>query len=216
MGSLNNKLDLLLNDLKNLPRIQAPDNFEFNLHTKIQNGSFELNGESAPKKSFYWVTIPAFSLILSAVVLFFVVDVRPVEQEDLLMSHPEPITSSIERESSTNSSVSKHGNSTEIAQIDLPSNSPGFRMVLKQNDVVVKERINYPFDLTQSVDLDKQFGTSVEGNEPNPNPIRTVGAGTDNTGFAGFLVRVPMTLDERKALKARLDSIKQIQGDIKP
>ncbi len=216
MGSLNNNLDLLLNDLKNLPRIQAPDNFEFNLHTKIQNGSFEVNSETAQKRSFFWVTIPAFSLVLSAVVLFFIVDVNPAEQEDLLMSHPEPIISSINQESSINSTVSQQEKSTETTQIDLPSNSPGYRMVLKQNDVVVKERINYPFDLTQSVDLDRHLGVSDEGNEPTSNPIRTVGAGTDNTGFSGFFVRVPMTLDERKALKARLDSIKQIQGDIEP
>ncbi|MBZ0180573.1 MAG: hypothetical protein K8F36_14910 [Melioribacteraceae bacterium] len=216
MGSLNNKLDQLLNDLKNLPRIQAPDNFEFNLNTKIQNGSFELKGESTPKKTFFWVTVPAFSLVLSAVILFFVVDLNPVEKEDLLMSRPEPIISATNPGSNLESISNQQNEVLELAQIDLPSNSPGFRMVLKQNDVVVKERINYPFDLTQSVDLDKQFGASGEETEPNSSPIRTVGSGTSNAGFGGFLVRVPMTLDERKTLKAKLDSIKQLQGEINP
>lgn len=211
MGSLNKNMDRLINDLKNLPRIQTPDNFEFNLQMKIQNGSFDLN-DGLSKRSFLWVTVPAFSFVFSAVILFFVIDINPAEHEDLLMSQPEPIVFGVDYESNAMSD----DESAIESQLNLSTNSPGFRMVLKQNDVVVKERINYPFDQTQSVDLDRHFGAADEENLINSSPIRTVGIGSENTGFGGFLVRVPMTLEERKALKAKLDSIKQIRGELLP
>jgi len=67
----NNEQSDLLKDLKNLPRIKAPDNFEYNLMTRINNKNIGqvINEELR----FNWVKFFAPSaLIASAVLVFFI------------------------------------------------------------------------------------------------------------------------------------------------
>ena len=52
--------------LKDLPKVNAPDNFEFNLMTKIQNKSFEVKSEK--KKGWLtWSLTPAIAFAMSVI-----------------------------------------------------------------------------------------------------------------------------------------------------
>ncbi len=78
----------LVDDLKNLPRIDAPKNFETELLRKIN--SFE-----PKKKESIWDKLflsgklaPAAAAIASAAIIFFIVDISPEEFEDPLNIEP--------------------------------------------------------------------------------------------------------------------------------
>jgi hypothetical protein len=78
----------LLDDLKNLPKVDAPKNFETELWRKI-------NSSEESKKEGFWEKLfspgkiaPAAVAIVSAAIIFFVVDVNPEEMEDPLNIAP--------------------------------------------------------------------------------------------------------------------------------
>ncbi len=78
----------LLDDLKNLPKIDAPKNFETELLRKI-------NSSEPEKKESFWDRIftpgklaPAAVALASAAIIFFVVDINSEEMEDPLNIAP--------------------------------------------------------------------------------------------------------------------------------
>jgi hypothetical protein len=78
----------LLDDLKNLPKIDAPKNFETELLRKI-------NSSEPEKKESFWDKLlspgklaPAAIAIASAAIIFFVVDINSEEMEDPLNIAP--------------------------------------------------------------------------------------------------------------------------------
>jgi hypothetical protein len=78
----------LVDDLKNLPRIDAPKNFETELLRKI-------NSSEPEKKQSFWDKLlspgklgPAAVAIASAAIIFFIVDISPEEFEDPLNIEP--------------------------------------------------------------------------------------------------------------------------------
>ena len=78
----------LLDDLKNLPKIDAPKNFETELLRKI-------NSSEPEKKESFWDKLlspgklaPAAVVIASAAIIFFVVDINSEEMEDPLNIAP--------------------------------------------------------------------------------------------------------------------------------
>lgn len=78
----------LLDDLKNLPKIDAPKNFETELLRKINSSGYE-------KKESFWSKLispgklaPAAIAIASAAIIFFVVDINSNEIEDPLNIAP--------------------------------------------------------------------------------------------------------------------------------
>jgi hypothetical protein len=78
----------LLDDLKNLPKVDAPKNFETELVRKINSSKLE-------KKESFWDRIltpgklaPAAVALASAAIIFFVVDINSEEMEDPLNIAP--------------------------------------------------------------------------------------------------------------------------------
>jgi len=78
----------LLDDLKNLPKVDAPKNFETELLRKINSSELE-------KKESFWDKIltpgklaPAAVALASAAIIFFVVDINSEEMEDPLNIAP--------------------------------------------------------------------------------------------------------------------------------
>ncbi|MCX7875205.1 MAG: hypothetical protein N2321_03440 [Melioribacteraceae bacterium] len=66
------KYSKLVNDLKNLPHIKAPENFEFNLMTRIENKNF---GDSKiPKTTSFNIFkfLAPSAIVLTAFILFFI------------------------------------------------------------------------------------------------------------------------------------------------
>lgn len=82
------KYEKLIDDLKNLPEVNAPQNFEANLWRKINSSENE-------KKESFWDKIfspgklvPAAVVIASAVIIFFMVDIKTAKPEDPLSIQP--------------------------------------------------------------------------------------------------------------------------------
>src|SRR3989339_420354 len=65
------KFSNLLSDLKKLPKIEAPDNFEFNLMTRIENKNFGQVEEERPKFNLLKFLAPS-AAVLATVLLFFI------------------------------------------------------------------------------------------------------------------------------------------------
>ena len=82
------KHEKLIDDLKNLPKVNAPQNFEANLWRKI-NSSERENKESFWDKIFSpGKLVPAAVVIASAIIIFFVVDIKSTKPEDPLNIQP--------------------------------------------------------------------------------------------------------------------------------
>jgi hypothetical protein len=79
------KFEKLINDLNNLRKVEAPDNFEFKLQTKLQNLSDE---EYLPTKRPNKL-IPAFALASIVVLLFIIYRPFADEYEDPFQIQPQ-------------------------------------------------------------------------------------------------------------------------------
>jgi hypothetical protein len=82
------KYENLLNDLKNLPKVNAPQNFEANILRKVRL-------EEQREKDSFWKNIftpgklvPAAVAITSAVIIFLIIDLKPERIEDPLNLQP--------------------------------------------------------------------------------------------------------------------------------
>ncbi len=67
----NEESSKLINDLKNLPKVNAPDNFEFNLMTRIENKNYGPVIADKPKFSFAKFLAPS-AAVVAVIILFFV------------------------------------------------------------------------------------------------------------------------------------------------
>ncbi len=64
------KFSNLLSDLKKLPKIEAPENFEFNLMTRIQNRNFTPVEEERQKFNIFKFLAPSVAVLATAVLFF--------------------------------------------------------------------------------------------------------------------------------------------------
>ena len=66
-----NKFSELLNDLKDLPKIKAPDNFEYNLMTRIQNKNFGTVEKERPQFNLVKFLAPS-AVVVATIILIFI------------------------------------------------------------------------------------------------------------------------------------------------
>ena len=204
------KFSELINELNNLPKINAPDNFEYNLMVKIENGNLDplMPRESSIKLS--WVITPSAAIITVAVLLFFTVGDKFFEPEiNPLMSDPP-------QRSAGTFELQDFGNSKEfIAKEKTPlkdvsennSVESTYKVVLQPNDVVTKERINIPFDQNRNVDLDN---FNKQGRTARSSAAQLVGgAGTNYFDFNGFFIGEEIDRKILEKFKAKVDSIRE-------
>ena len=177
----------LISDLKNLPKVKAPDNFEYNLMIKIQNEDFSEKKERSPSRLLYWILTP--SSALAAAVLLFVFIVNPVNSldENLLEANPQ-ILSSINTES-----VLEH--------------EDGYRTVVKQNDAIDRERIEYHFDKSRSVAVDNFIGSAPMKSSASGNYYNVGGTQSRRVSFGGFEYIGNLKQKDLIDLKAKRDSL---------
>ncbi|MCZ7601765.1 MAG: hypothetical protein C4543_06910 [Ignavibacteriales bacterium] len=211
------KFTKLINDLKNLPKEKADDNFEYNLMVKIQNKNFEL---SQPEKRFYFGKqfVPAAALIFSTILLFFVISDSEVNLENpfqatppvranysiaktdtIVLSNPETISETITNEANQ-AAIAAQSNVNNVV-----------RVVVEPSDAVTVEEVNLPFDDSNSLDLD----SFVSGNRNQPASLqrgRLVGGGSQPTQFDGFLFKERPSPEALKLHKNMLDSLKKAEN----
>jgi hypothetical protein len=197
----------LLNDL---PKINAPDNFEYNLMIKIQNGQFESSRKINRSTNRTWVFIPASAVILSSILLFLIFFDFNNKVE---INEPAVDTKYISKIQNNTVNEAKAEMSV-IKDKSLASTTSGLRMkkesrlVLHPNDVIETEALKYPFNESYSVDVDSYIDGNKKASSQSSNPAVLAASGGDARypEFNGFYLR-----QNEQALiniyKARLDSI---------
>ncbi|MCF8315016.1 MAG: hypothetical protein K9I71_02780 [Ignavibacteriales bacterium] len=204
--------------LSGLPKINAPENFEFNLMTRIQNGAYE-NARWKVKNPLFtpWRLVPA-AAGLAAIVLMFLIFPDQDTTENLLMTDPPARAAAVNASPDTMHLriSSKAGNksdqtlagnkkATENKDKAAPAEET-FRVVVNPNDAVTKEKLPFEFNDSRSVDLDSYLGGHKS---PAAKGGRGVLVSSGNSmsadEFDGFIMSGEM--EKLPELKARMDSI---------
>jgi hypothetical protein len=200
-NSSDEKYSNVIKILQALPKEKAPENFEFNLLTRIENKNFEIKTEK--QRSFIalptWIYAPVAALVLSAVVFFIVVDIsdfnlqQPLNTEQILPLESKTVTKAKPR----------------VKAVLVPN--PHYRVVVNQNDAVVKEKVPIPINPAKTVSLDKYIaGGKTSAGKNNNGMNRLVSEESSYFQFEGFL---PTERDFRtlEKLRARMDSIQRMR-----
>ena len=210
--------------LKELPKIEASDNFEYNLMTRIQNKNFDIKSEKK-KSLLFWVSTPTFALVASVILVFFVFTDSDIDTEDTWNSQPKlrpelqssqisnSNTKQIEEpEIISKQSASKRKISSKVnpsVQMQKPTN--------EKKDVAANQKSQpvYPFDKNESVDLDQL----LEDESPtlNNGAAKAQLAGESEASksqFSGFFIRQVEAEARKESLRVREDSLKQLEDSI--
>ena len=211
----------LIDLLKGLPKVDTPDNFEYNLMTKINNGNFDLN----TKETNFFLGryfLPATGLVGIFIIIFFVLsdptaeEINPFLQEPPVLkelsasaSSPKIINDVIIAQKPVESVYHKKG----IVSSDKAKNSKSkkaLRVVVKPNDVISEEVVDLPFDPSKSVSVDEKIAEKTSVSTTNRRSA-LVGGASNGFGFDGFYIRERIDRKYLEAWKAKLDSIKRAQ-----
>lgn len=197
--------------LRELPKEKAPDNFEYNLLTKINNKNFGLNTKESKFLLPWKFVLPATSVALSALLLFFVVFSENDTIENPFLIKPKLRTEigsnllnsankilDTKNTISENDVIIQHNNSTSVVQQTTQANKkPVTETKLRKPD--------FPFN--NSTNLDE----AIIENIPSATNSRASLAGNSNleSVFDGFYIRNEVDKKYVEALKARIDSLKK-------
>jgi hypothetical protein len=198
------KFSKLVSDLKTLPKIEAPDNFEFNLMTRIQNKNFGEIRDTRPAFNWFKFLAPS-AAVMASVLLFFIfypqreeIPTQIANQQQLVDSQAlagkssdkkfESLFSVDNKKSSSKKNVESNSN---IAQNQLP----GTR--------------TFPLNQRRSVSVDDYIsGANSNQNQSARSSIVNSGEDPMTDGF-----RVENKLDKKtiEKFRAELDSLKKAQ-----
>lgn len=199
----------LIKDLKELPKVDAPDNFEFQLMTRIQNNNFERNPLQREKFNLIKFFAPS-AVVVTVIILFFVFLPKDEQVEDPLMSAPQQIVSQSTSESDViNSKVeNKSGSLASIPKTNTPSQA--LNADVNPNDAVIKPNSKYPIFNSRSVAVDEYI--SGENKRRNTFQGNVVKGGEDVPEFDGFFIREEADKNTIERYRAMIDSVKKAQA----
>ena len=195
------KQSKLINDLKELPKIKAPENFEYNLMTKIQNKNF---GESLNQKSqFNFVKFFAPSAIVVTIVLLFFIFLPSSNQRNVPSNSPRIIENQaiadnsvapFKKEENANNSNQASQNTISIPQLSHSSN----------------ERPLNQIDDSRSVKVD-DYISGANSNQKGLERGNIVNGGSEPAGDNGFFISERPDKKTLDKYRARVDSVKKAQ-----
>jgi len=197
----------LLTDLKNLPKIEAPENFEFNLMTKIQNGNFN-QGEAKPPKFNLLKFFAPSAAVLAAIILFFIF--YPEQQE---------IQTQIAQKNIVDDSQTIAGNASD-KKIESLFNKPEKKKdnrtakpnIPQSQNLAPKSQLanqNQMYNPTKSVSVD-DYISGINSNQKNPSRNSVVNSG-ENPLVDGFLVEKKTDKKTIEKFRTQIDSIRKAQ-----
>ncbi|NLT51801.1 MAG: hypothetical protein GXX85_12890 [Ignavibacteria bacterium] len=191
----------IIDTLKSLPEIKAPDNFEYNLMIKIQNGQFESNLKKNKSTNKLWIFIPSTAVALSTILLFTIfIDFSSKETKEISLADLQYITPRIQTyESSKEFSPEKSKSVRESEK--LVKNKE-----VLPNDVIETETEKYPFNQNYSVDVDNYIEERRHSQQSGSNHSMLASGGVHYPEFNGFYLR-QQEMELIRLYKARLDSI---------
>lgn len=223
----NNEFEKLQTLLRELPKVGTPDNFEYKLMTRIHNKNFEINSEKK-KNIFFWVYTPAFALVASVILIFFVFTDSDVDSENPWNSPPKLLpeiqSSKTTISSSANDNIqadvrenfSKSLAKEKKATPNVSASNQSEKPSIQKNSVAANTKAKpvYPFDKSKSVDLDKLLTTEDAVTAPSNGLAQPHLAGQGDafeSPFSGFFIRQREAEARKESLKIREDSLKQLK-----
>ncbi|PKL84204.1 MAG: hypothetical protein CVV24_01135 [Ignavibacteriae bacterium HGW-Ignavibacteriae-3] len=208
----------MIEDLKNLPKVETPENFEYNLMTRIQNKNF---GDSKIKDpAFNWIKfLTPSAVVVTAVILLFIFIPSNQQTDNQFSKFDNKIV---------NNSIADNKNdaSGDIINQGKPPISNGAKSLAETSkssantDNSVKNvNPRIPFGYSRSVSLDDYItGSNHQNNLQRGN---VVNSGNSETPFDGFflvekpdpnlLMKERARIDSVKNAKAKADSLKKVQ-----
>ena len=210
------KFPEMLKDLKELPKIKAPDNFEYNLMTRIHNKNFGAVEKERPQ--FNWIKFLAPSAVVaSAIILFFIFLPSSQENNNQLLQQ----TKLQDKQSEVNNPLSAKNelnNQQPVASDNkLQSNSSS---LLGSNNQTLKSRTLSPLNDSRSIKLD-DYISGANKNQSNTNRGNIVNNGEEPSQYDGFIVsekpdkktldRYRAVVDSIKKAQLKADSLKKVQ-----
>lgn len=208
------------NLLKELPKIQAADNFEYNLKVKIQNKNFGLNTEKEPRFNPWKIFAPATGILVASLAVFiFIFNSNPDSLDNPFQIIPK--LRSEMQSSFMNSSILNHsfGDAQKVSELDVIVKENKKKEIAKAapKDLVIDEKRaqklvkskkkEFPFENYASTDLDKVLEKTGNTNGLI-NRARLAGQSSSNYYFDGFFIGEEVDKEYVESLKARLDSVK--------
>ncbi len=204
----NMKNSELIKDLKNLPKIQAPENFEYNLMTRIENRNFEKT--EAEKTNFNWAKFFAPSaVVVTVVILFFLLMPQSRQNDNKFASNDKNIESQALVDNSAalkNEILNKSGN--ENANKSAAGTEK--RSLEKPNPNSPQPVGRIPFGYSRSVSLDDYIKGA--NNQDNLIQGNVVNSGETPSSFDGFFLVEKPDQNTLKKERARIDSLKNAKA----
>lgn len=183
--------------LKDLPKVNTPDNFEFNLMTKIQNKSFEVKSEK--KKSWLtWSLTPAIAFAMSVFLIFFVFTREEESEDNPWNTLPQLMEENVVEAETPITDKDQVGNKVVKNEIVKTRTSKNLAVSKK-----IKE--DYPFEEKSSINFDEY----LEADAPQSSGAGPQLAGSQNSPFDGFFLRQRRDAQERDSVKKEKDSLSQ-------
>jgi hypothetical protein len=133
------KYEFIIKNLKQLQKVKAPDYFEANLIRKINSGKFGKETKSfwdrflVPAK-----VIPSIVLAVTTIILLFVVNLSPEEDENPLLAKPRI------REELISNTQSADIQPEALASKDIELNQNKYRTKAEKNAPLLVEKENAP------------------------------------------------------------------------
>ena len=203
----------LIEDLKKLPKVQAPDDFEFNLMTRIQNKNFGTVEDTRPKFNLIKFLAPS-AIVATAVLLFFIF--YPKSQELPLptsIHQPETITTSPGNSNKAENAAAKdlafNGTSKKsVEKYPIPNNSASVQRITAP--VSGSNKMDELIHNRNSVSLD-DYISGESTNQRNLSRGSVVTSEDQVPDFDGFFVKQKMDAATLKRYREVVDSLKKAQ-----
>ncbi len=199
------KFKNLINDLKDLPKVNAPDDFEFKLMMKIQNGQFEKTEKKEKSFSVFKFLAPALGISFVAILLFVLFPFSNIDEIDPLMQEPLPYQANISREAT---SISKPVNEDKIVEPNKTKESEKKNSDLDNSQIAQSAVNQFPINPRNNINIDDAISGSKK-NRGNLERGALVSSGQDQFGFNEFLVLEQPDSVAAARHKAIQDSIKE-------
>ena len=208
----------ILNDLRNLPKINAPDNFEFNLMTRIRNENFGNLKEEKPQFNIIKFLAPSAVVVTAFLVFFLFLMQNDNQNDNPLMSEPTEISVNAQGANQQND-IAAPGETLSKNHSDLNTGTsaegkPNERKLngfVHPNDVVIKPDEKYPIDRNRSIALDDYISGDTEQTTTvqRGNVVNSDQQTSDN--FDGFLIRQKPDKALIAKYRAMIDSAQESQ-----
>ncbi len=199
--------------LKDLPKVNALDNFEYNLKVKIENKNFGLSTAEEKSFSLWKVFVPASGLVAASVFSFFFFSNSAENFENPFQLQPKlrtEIRGNILGATGFSNSLKINENDVVVATKLKPMvKKQKLKKRIPQKQSTPKNSIAaLPFDISNSTDLDAAV-SGVNKRTRVDRRASLANAGSPNARFDGFYLGEEVDKEYVEAMKARMDSLQR-------